>query len=81
LLSKLSQKDIDHKNLQKQHYDLKADWDILNSQIKELKLILTKSESDAVQNSASIKNSYIKIIDEKDKQIRNVIHEKEMLKE
>lgn len=59
------------------HKKLKEDWDILNKQASELKNIISRSDNE----NQSIKSNYIKIIEDREQQLKELILDRSRLKD
>jgi hypothetical protein len=56
---------------------LKEDWDMLNKQATELKNIISRSDNE----NQSIKSNYIKIIEDREQQLKELILDRSRLKD
>lgn len=59
------------------HKKLKEDWDMLNKQASELKNIISRSDNE----NQSIKSNYIKVIEDREQQLKELILDRSRLKD
>lgn len=71
----------DNTRLVQDKAKLQKEWDALNMQVQNLRNVLEQSEHESARNYNNLKNNYINIIDDKDTQLKEVLNEKERIRD